>query len=132
MDTRLSVWDLSRILPPRYLDKYQQEWRSHYANRSCMFGGPWILMMPIHTLEPGSQDWQELLQDIALYKSYRARIRDGKVLHLVAPGLPSDPAWDGWDAIGSYNPVEDAAIVFAFRHAGRKGPARDPDEIAAA
>jgi alpha-galactosidase len=118
IDTRLSVWDLSRILPPRYLDKYQQEWRSHYANRSCMLGGPWILMMPIHTLAPGSRDWNELAEDIALYKHYRARIRDGKVLHLLAPSVPADKAWDGWDAIGSYNPLEDAAIVFAFRTRG--------------
>lgn len=118
IDTRLSVFELSHVLPPRYLDKYQQEWRSHYANRSCLLGGPWILMMPIHTLVPGSQDWNELVQDIALYKRYRARIREGKVLHLVAPANPKDKAWDGWDAIGSYNPGEDAAIVFVFRTQG--------------
>ena len=121
IDTRLSVYDLSYFLPPRYLDKYQQEWRSHYANRSCMFGGPWILMMPIHTLEPGSRDWNELLEDIAVYKKYRARIRDGKVLHLLRPDNPKNEQWDGWDAIGSYNPTEDAAIVFVFRT--RTGPA---------
>ena len=120
IDTRISVYNLSYFMPPRYLDKYQQEWRSHYANRSCMFGGPWILMMPIHTLEPDSQDWKELVDDIAIYKQYRSRIRDGKVLHLVAPGDPSDTTWDGWDAIGSYNPTEDAAIVFVFRTRGEK------------
>ncbi|MBI4556481.1 MAG: alpha-galactosidase [Candidatus Hydrogenedentes bacterium] len=119
LETRLSVYDLSRVLPPRYLDKYQQEWRSHYANRSCMFGGPWILMTPIHTLEPGSSDWNELVEDIRLYKQYRSRIRDGKVLHLVEPNEPADPTWDGWDAIGTYHPGEDAAIVFAFRTQGK-------------
>jgi alpha-galactosidase len=120
IDTRLSVFDLSHFLPPRYLDKYQQEWHSHYANRSCMFGGPWILMTPIHTMEKESRDWRELSEDIAVYKKYRKRIRDGKVLHLLRPGLPTDTSWDGWDAIGSYNPPEDAAIVFAFRTRGDK------------
>ncbi len=118
LDTRISVYDLSHFLPPRYLDKYQQEWRSHYANRSCMFGGPWILMFPIDKLEVGSRDWVELTEDIAIYKRYRGRIRDGKVLHLLRPSTAKDIQWDGWDAIGSYNPGEDAAIVFAFRTKG--------------
>ncbi len=118
IETRLSVYDLSHFLPPRYLDKYQQEWRSHYANRSCMLGGPWILMMPIHELEPGSRDWNELIEDIAVYKRHRARIRDGKILHLLRPDDPNNTAWDGWDAIGSYHPGDDAAIVFVFRTRG--------------
>ena len=118
IETRLSVYDLSHFLPPRYLDKYQQEWRSHYANRSCMLGGPWILMMPIHQLEPGSRDWNELIEDIAVYKRHRARIRDGKILHLLRPDDPANAAWDGWDAIGSYHPGDDAAIVFVFRTRG--------------
>ena len=118
LETRLSVYDLSRFLPPRYLDKYQQEWRSHYANRSCMFGGPWILMTPIHTLEPGSRDWNELVADIALYKETRSLIREGKVLHLLAPGDPASADWDGWDAIGSYHPGMDDAVVFVFRTRG--------------
>jgi alpha-galactosidase len=118
LDTRISVYDLSYFLPPRYLDKYQQEWRSHYANRSCMLGGPWILMTPINELEPGSRDWIELTEDIALYKQYRSLIRDGKVLHLLRPDDPKNADWDGWDAIGSYNPDRDAAIVFVFRTRG--------------
>ena len=40
------------------------------------------------------------------------------MLHLLRPGDPKDASWDGWDAIGSYHPAEDAAIVFAFRTRG--------------
>ncbi|MCG3197556.1 MAG: hypothetical protein GHCLOJNM_02042 [bacterium] len=118
LETRMAVYDLSHFLSPRFLDKYQQEWGSHHANRSCLFGGPWILMFPIHELRPGSREWNELLEDIALYKQTRKRIREGKALHLLPPSDPKDPSWDGWDAIGSYHPGEDSAVAFAYRTGG--------------
>ena len=36
----------------------------------------------------------------------------------MSPGDPEIPGWDGWDAIGSYHPDEDAAIVFVYRTNG--------------
>lgn len=119
LDTRISVYYNTYPFPPRYQDTYMQEWGTAYCHRSHMFGGPWILMNKINSVEPGSAKWERLAKDIAKYKELRGLIRDGKVLHLVAP-WSFDPAkpWDGWDAIGSYHPGRDRAVVFVFRTRG--------------
>jgi hypothetical protein len=58
----------------------------------------------------GSRDLSFLASEIQLYKSLRGRIRDGKVFHLIGP-----PEERRIDAIESYDPATDSAMVFVFR-----------------
>ena len=77
-------------------------------------------MTPIRTLIEGSPDWNSLVRSIDLCKRIRKNILTGKVLHLIEP-LPQEQlghAWDGWDAIGSFHPESDSAVIFAFRLGG--------------
>ena len=125
---RVHTYRISRVLPPRYLDHYATDTfltnnglgLTEYEYRSQMFGGPMILMTPIRTLIEGSPDWNSLVRSIDLCKRIRKNILTGKVLHLIEP-LPQEQlghAWDGWDAIGSYHPESDSAVIFAFRLGG--------------
>jgi|GEM_PF-4027746 len=54
---------------------------------------------------------------IRLAKRVRARVLDGKTLHLLEPQpfQQLDTIWDGWDAIRSYHRAPDSEAVFAFR-----------------
>jgi alpha-galactosidase len=127
---RVQTWRSSYVLHPRFLDNYVcdhdrnfkfiGEGLTDWDYRSHMFGGPLILMTSIKTLKEGSQDWAALTRGIDLFKRVRHRILTGKVLHLLEP-QPMEQigrGWDGWDAIGSYDPARDRAIVFAFRLGG--------------
>lgn len=127
---RVGTWRLSRVLPPRYLDHYVTERLApqipftdpfgDYEYRSQIFGGPMILMTDIMALEPGSDDWNALVRTIDLFKRIRRRVVEGKVLHLLEP-QPYErvgDGWDGWDAIGSYHPGTDSAVILAFRLGG--------------
>lgn len=127
---RVGTWRLSRVLPPRYLDHYVTERHAphipfnkpfgDYEYRSQIFGGPMILMTDIMSLEEGSDDWNALVRTIDLYKRIRQRVIEGKVLHLLEP-QPYErvgDGWDGWDAIGSYHPASDSAVILAFRLGG--------------
>jgi alpha-galactosidase len=109
MTTRRAMYGATWPFPPRYTDRYMQdEELDTYVTRSYMFGGPWILMnrLPLMT-EP---NLEFLAAEIALYKELRGRIRDGKVFHLLGP-----PAERQFDAIESYDPATDSALVFVFR-----------------
>jgi hypothetical protein len=127
---RIGTWRISRVLPPRYLDHYVCERHAphipfdrpfgDYEYRSQIFGGPMILMTDIMALEEGSGDWNALVRTIGLFKRIRRRVADGKVLHLLEP-QPYErvgAGWDGWDAIGSYHPESDSAVILAFRLGG--------------
>ncbi|HEV2073832.1 MAG TPA: hypothetical protein VGR29_09350, partial [Thermomicrobiales bacterium] len=127
---RVGTWRLSRVLPPRYLDHYVTERLApqipftgpfgDYEYRSQIFGGPMILMTDIMALEQGSNDWNALVRTIDLFKRIRRRVVEGKVLHLLEP-QPYErvgDGWDGWDAIGSYHPETDSAVILAFRLGG--------------
>ena len=115
---RIGTHRISRVLPPRYLDHYAPDRpMGDWEIRSHLFGGPLILMTPIHELAPDSPEWIALERNIVLYKEIRHRVVRGKVLHLLEPqaaGRVGD-GWDGWDAIGSYDEVTDTAVVFVFR-----------------
>jgi hypothetical protein len=127
---RVSTWRISRVLPPRYLDHYVCERLAphipftepfgDYEYRSQIFGGPMILMTDIMAMEEGSGDWNALVRAISLVKRIRRRVAEGKVLHLLEP-QPVErvgDGWDGWDAIGSYHPASDTAVILAFRLGG--------------
>ncbi len=127
---RVGTWRISRVLPPRYLDHYVcerlapgipfEEPFGDYEYRSQIFGGPMILMTDIMALEEGSDDWNALVRTIGLVKRIRRRVIEGKVLHLLEPqpGERVGNGWDGWDAIGSYHPASDSAVILAFRLGG--------------
>lgn len=115
---RVNKYRISRVLPPRYLDSYAPDQpMGDWELRSHMFGGPLILMTPLHTLSESSAEWSVLRRNIALYKSLRHRVLRGKVLHLLEPQLDHrvGDSWDGWDAIGSYDAETDSAVVFVHK-----------------
>lgn len=127
---RVATWRISRVLPPRYLDHYVTEQLApgvpftepfgDYEYRSQIFGGPMILMTDLMALQEGSDDWNALARTIDLVKRIRHRVVEGKVLHLLEP-QPVERVgddWDGWDAIGSYHPEHDSAVILAFRLGG--------------
>lgn len=117
---RIAAWRLTHAIPPRFIGKYLVDDTSDYAIRSCFFGGPLVLMNRLLEIEPGSPAWERLARNLALYQRLRAHLRDGKVLHLLEPRLEAEigRGWDGWDAIGSYHPRRDQAVVFVFRAGG--------------
>ncbi len=127
---RFHTWRISRVLPPRYLDHYACDQvvpgeyvgtgLGDYEYRSHLFGGPMILMTNIMSLEEGSEEWESLSRQIALFKRIRRRVAEGKVLHLLEP-QPLErvgSGWDGWDAMGSYHEATDSAVILVFRLGG--------------
>jgi alpha-galactosidase len=135
---RVGAYRLSRVLPPRFLDSYVSERLAphipfdgefgDYEYRSHMFGGPMILMTDIMAIAEGSDAWNALQRSIGLFRKNRRHIADGKVLHLLDP-QPFEQVngdWDGWDAIGSYLPATDSAIVMTFRLGGDTDARRIP------
>jgi alpha-galactosidase len=118
MYERIGTYRISHVLPPRYLDHYAPDQpMGDWEFRSHLFGGPLILMTPIHALATDSAEFEVLARNIALYKEIRHRVVRGKVLHLLEPQVSDrvGDGWDGWDAIGSYDAETDSAVVFAFR-----------------
>jgi hypothetical protein len=108
LTTRQAIYGVTYPFPPRYSDRYMpSEELNNYITRSYMFGGPWILMNRLAQMR--ESDLQFLTSEIALFKSFRELIRDGKVHHY-------SPRPNGRivDAIGSYNPERDTAIVFVY------------------
>jgi alpha-galactosidase len=109
MTTRRSMYGATYPFPPRYTDRYMQdEELDTYTTRSYMFGGPWILMNQLPRMS--SRDLAFAASEIQLYKTLRGRIRGGKVFHLLGP-----PRERAIDAIESYDPATDSAVVFVFR-----------------
>lgn len=109
MTTRQAVYGITYPFSPRYTDRYMpDEELGTYATRSFMFGGPWILMNRLPVMR--QKDLDLLKSEIALFKSFRERIREGKVYHLTAR-----PAENRIDALQSYHPGTDSAIAFLFR-----------------
>lgn len=112
LTTRQAVHGATYPFPPRYTDRYLGEGTvSKYNLRSAMFGGPWMLMQRI--TEWSEEDLATAAAEIALYKSLRPIIRDGKVFHLT-------PRPDGTrnEAIQAYSPQLNRSVIFVFRHEG--------------
>ncbi len=109
LTTRQAIYGITYPFSPRYADRYMpDEQLSPYITRSYMFGGPWIFMNKLPEMR--QQDTDLAASEIRLFKSLRARIRDGKVFHL--GGRPSETTTD---AIESYHEATDSAIVFLSR-----------------
>jgi alpha-galactosidase len=118
MTTRRSMFGATYPFPPRYTDRYMQdEQLDTYTTRSYMFGGPWIFMNRLPLMS--GRDIDFAASEIRLYKTLRARIRDGKVFHLTGP-----PAERHIDAIESYDQATDSALVFVFRAGAAASGAR--------
>ena len=108
LTTRQAVHGITYPFSPRYADRYMpEEELGTYGTRSFMFGGPWIFMNRLADMRP--QDLQLAASEIVLFKQIRGHIRDGKVFHVTAR-----PTETGIDAIESYQPETDTAIVFVF------------------
>jgi hypothetical protein len=115
MTTRRSMFGATYPFPPRYTDRYMQdEELDTYTTRSYMFGGPWILMNRLPQM--AAKDLAFAASEIRLYKELRRKIRDGKVYHLTEP-----PSERRIDAIESYDPETDSAVVFVFRAGAAAG-----------
>ncbi len=109
MTTRQAIYGATYPFPPRYADRYMgDEELDKYITRSYFFGGPWILMNRLAGMR--AEDIELLRSEIALFKSLRTRIRDGRVYHLT-----SRPAENRIDAIQSHHEASDSSIVFVFR-----------------
>ncbi len=109
LGARQGLYGASFPFSPRYTDRYMGIGPiNSYNTRSFMFGGPWILMNKLIDLT--AQDLDFLQSEIETYKVMRQSIRDGKVSHLTLR-----PANGRTDAIESYNPVLDEAIVVVVR-----------------
>ncbi|ACZ43404.1 glycoside hydrolase clan GH-D [Thermobaculum terrenum ATCC BAA-798] len=107
---RRALYGASYPFPPRYCASYMQEHPTDYACRSCMLGGPWILM-------DRAADWGPLeieiaRRNIALYKRIRPLFRDARVHHLRCPD------GDGWDGLQLHQPSADRGVVLLFRPRG--------------
>lgn len=107
--TRRSIYGATYPFPPRYTDRYMETtpW-DIYRTRSHFFGGPLVLMDRI-TEWP---DWmvEFMREEIAIYKSIRCLIRDGKVYHLTPP-----PDGTFNDYIQSHHEASDRSVIFVYR-----------------
>lgn len=111
LTTRRAIYGSTYPFSTRYIDRYMgDEELGSYNVRSSMFGGPWIFMNRLEQMRPEDLDYAS--QQIAIFKSLRQRIRDGKVYHLT-----SRPVERGYDALESHHPPTDTAVVFIFRAA---------------
>lgn len=109
MPTRPAIYGITYPFPPRYSDRDMgDEQLDTYIARGYLFGGPWIPMNRLAQMR--DQDLDLLKSEIALFKSFRNRIRDGRVFHLTAR-----PAENRIDAIQSYHEETGTAVAFVFR-----------------
>ena len=109
LTTRQAVYAMSYVFPTRYMDRYMpSQVFSSYITRSYMFGGPWIHMNRLTEMDLDSLDFAA--QEVALYKSLRERIRDGRVYHLTAR-----PTETFIDVMESFDPATGRAILMAYR-----------------
>ncbi len=104
---RQAVYGMSYPFPTRYIDRYMTDPPNPWTLRSSMFGGPLIFMQPVSRWSAAEID--VVRREVAVYKSLRKLIRNGKVFHL-AP--PNDLAVH---AIESFDPSTNTAVVFVYR-----------------
>jgi len=111
-DQRLqAVFGMTYPFSPRYVERYVTGGPAKWTIRTSDFGGPLILMEQISTWTQA--EVKLVTNEVAIYKSLRATIRDGKVYHLgPAPTSTTN------SAIESYNELTDNAVIFAYRPEG--------------
>ena len=109
LTTRQATYGVSYPFPLRYADRYMPgDQLDTYTTRSYMFGGPWIFMNRIAEWTDRQMDFAA--REIALYKSIRHTLRNGRVYRLSAR-----PAEQRSDSMQSLDPATGISIVFAWR-----------------
>jgi alpha-galactosidase len=108
LSSRKAVYGATYPFPPRYTDRYMpDEGVNSYVTNSYLFGGPWVIMRPLATLNAADKEF--LAQKIQGYKAKRREIARGKVFHSAVPG----PA--ATDALQSYDSVSDSSVSVITR-----------------
>jgi alpha-galactosidase len=109
--SRQAVYGATFPFSPRYAERYMPESDpvSTYGTHSYRFGGNWVLMNQLTTLNPDQLGF--LAEEIQNYKRQRAIISGGKVYHVFAPSS------NGVDVIQTYNANLDAALAVVTREA---------------
>jgi alpha-galactosidase len=100
-----AVYGATYPFPPRYADRYMpaSDGLTPYATHSYMFGGNWVLMIPLDTIPADQAGF--LAQEIANYKTIRGGINGSQVFHIQPPTAAAP------DAIMSYNPALDTGVA---------------------
>jgi hypothetical protein len=111
LPSRKAVYGATFPFSPRYADRYMpaSDGLTPYATHSYMFGGNWVLMIPLAGMtadQSGALD-----REIANYKTMRGSINGSKIFHI------QPPTSTGTDAIMSYNPTLDSGLAVISRAA---------------
>ena len=117
---RGASFGVTHFFPPTFVSKYMgaEALPFDYQTRSYFFGGPWNLMTDLP-----AQDAAALASAVSAYKSIRPIVRDGRVVHLVAPsfsGSGGNRYQISWDAIQAVEPGANRAVLLIGR--GLAGP----------
>lgn len=109
LQSRRAAYGATFPFSPRYTERYMidSDGLSEYSIHSYRFGGPWVLMNRLASLDNTQVNF--LQREIQAYKDGRAAIGGGKVFHLLAPSQ------NGIDAIQSYNADLDRATAVITR-----------------
>ncbi len=109
LGSRQGAYGATYPFSPRFADRYMSDQQlDEYTTRSFMFGGPWIFMNRLEQLSPESLALAK--REIAIYKTIRPAIRDGRVAHLTGR-----PGAGRVDAIQSYHAGRDEAVIVVAR-----------------
>ncbi len=109
LSARKAVYGATFPFSPRYADRYMpaSDGVTPYATHSYMFGGNWVLMLPLAGI--AAADSISLNKEIANYKTTRSAINGSEVFHI------QPPSSSGTDAIMSYNPTLDSGFAVITR-----------------
>jgi hypothetical protein len=109
LSARKAVYGATFPFSPRYADRYMpaSDGVTPYATHSYMFGGNWVLMLPLAGI--AATDSIALNKEIANYKTTRSAINGSEVFHI------QPPSSSGTDAIMSYNPTLDSGFAVITR-----------------
>jgi alpha-galactosidase len=107
--SRQAAYGATYPFSPRYAERYmpQSDSLDTYTTSSYRFGGNWVLMNQLASLNP--VQLALLRQEIQSYKAQRSIITGGKVYHLLAPST------NGVDVIQTYNAALDSALAVVTR-----------------
>jgi alpha-galactosidase len=112
LTTRRAAYGATFPFPSRYTDRYMENLElDTYVTRSFMYGGgPWIFMNKL--TEMGAPSAELAKREVALFKSLRKHLRDGRIYHLAAPGEQR------YDALQSLDTTSGTSIVFITKEEG--------------
>jgi len=112
LSSRQAAYGATYPFSPRYADRYMtpSDTIDSYGTHSYMFGGNWVLMNQLASLNPDQLGY--LAEEIATYKAVRSGVATGKVYHVQAPSA------GGVDVIESYNSAQDSGLAVVTRADG--------------